>query len=219
MKSYYFFLIPVKDKNIEVISAPSLGGIRIEQSMFNTINNHFENNEDIQYFLLKSVDEASLSIDSDIVESVISSKSDTILSRQSLLNLILSSFETSCYNKYMAIAQYPLLMISTQKRQVNIYPAQSPIAVLNHLALHFYQFLNIKQCHDQIRKLDSIIQLSDKNYSPAIQTGIKFTSCCVHNLLIQNSTRMIFILKHNCQRMENDKFDNRLCQSVTHLFS
>lgn len=219
MKSYYFFLIPIKDKNVEIINDSSLSGIRIEKSMFNTIKCHFDKSDEIEYFLLKGVDEASITIDFETLESVILSKSDLMTNRQDKLNLMLRSFDKTSYNKYMAIAQYPLLMINMHKRQVNIYPAKNSMDILNHLALHFYQFLNVKQCQVQIDRLDSIIQLSDKNYTPGIYQGMKFASCCVHNLLIHSTTRMFSILKHDCQRIEHDRFDNRLCQSVIHLFS
>lgn len=219
MKVYYFFLVPIKDKNIELVNDSSLKGIRIEQGILNTMKKHFTEKENIEYFLLKSVDEATLSIDFETLEQVMSFKGCSNSSRQDIMNTVLSCFEPKCYQKYVAIAQYPLLMIKMHNKQVNIYPAKDSMAVLNHCVLHFYQFLRVKRYQDQVDRLDSIVQLSDKNYSPGLNSGIKFATCCVHNLLIESSTRMFFILKHDCQRLGRDKFDNRLCQSVTQLFS
>ena len=219
MKVYYFFLVPIMDTNIEMVTDSSLNGIRIEQGLLNTMKFHFDQREDIKYFLLKSVDKELISIDFDTLESVMSTKGNLNSSRPDIMNTVLSCFETECYQKYIAIAQYPLLVVRMHKRQLNIYPPKDSMALLNHCALHFYQFLNVKQYQDQVDRLNSIIQLSDKNYIPGLQSGIKFATCCVHNLLIEMSSRRFFILKHNCQRIGRDKFDNRLCQSVTQLFS
>lgn len=221
MKAYYFFLVPVTDSDIAHVNDPSLNCIRVNPTLFKTITSRVGDVDATKFFLLKSVDEATVSVDLSELESFMSVKDNRKRLDIDTLSAVLScfQFETDTYNKYVAVAQYPLLVIRPNASCSSIYYPKTSTDVLNHCFIHLYQYLKVKKLNDEQDKIDKVIHLSDNNYHPSVLPSARFALCCVNNLLIETQSRRIYILKHDCHRLEcvRGKFDSNLYQVVNDL--
>ena len=220
MKAYYFFFVPVKDKHICKLNDPSLNSLRVNSSIFKTLYSYVENNDDIQYMLLKSIDEVSLSLkDSNLDQSVWNCDKSEL----ELFDAVLKSFDNGdgITRKYLAIAQYPLLVIEThgQQKRLSLHYPKTPLDVYNHSFLHYYQFMKVKQLNQPLKSIESLISVTDSNYSPGISPCAKFTTCCLNNILIEVSSKKILLNEHKCYRTKSEKkaFDSNLYNSIGQL--
>lgn len=221
MKSYYFFFVPVKDKNICKLNDPSLNSLRVNSSIFKTLFSYVENNDDIHYMLLKSIDEMSLSIrDCDLEQSVLSGDKSEL----ELIDSVLKSFDNNGEDKtrkYLSMAQYPLLVIEThgQQKKLSLHYPKTSLDVYNHCFLHYYQFMKVKQLNEPLKRIESLISVTDSNYSPGISPSAKFATCCLNNVLIEVSSKKILLNEHQCYRSKSEKktFDSNLYKSIGQL--
>lgn len=216
---YYYFIVPIKDNDIEVIDDSSISHIRLNKK-FDSLHEHMDKNS--VYILLKGIDEASCSVNDQLLDMFIKNRNKADTSVQDLFAAILQSFEFSCnsYKKYIAISQYPLLVLRTKDKHIHIIKPQSPTDIFNHCFLHFYQFLKIKKLQKEEDKINTLIKLSNSNYSPGIHPSARYVTCCMNNILIHMSSRKIFILKHNCNRSKihsNVQFDSNLFNTISSL--
>lgn len=221
MKTYYFFVVPITDSHITYVNEPSLNCVRANPTLFQNITSHVDDVDETKFFLLKGIDEPTVTLDMSELESFLSSKDKRKKLDIDTLSVVLNCFQfaTETYKKYIAVAQYPLLVIRSNATSSNVYYPKSSADVFNHCFIHLYQYLKVKMLRHEQDQIDKVIRLSDSNYQPGILSSARFALCCVNNLLIENPSRRIYVLKHDCHRMEctRGKFDSNLYQVVNQL--
>jgi hypothetical protein len=221
MTVYYYFLVPVKDKDIESISDPSLNSIRLNLNLYQSIRKHIPRVDDIEYFLLKGIEEPSVMMNVNKLRFLLTEKGSHWSSQDEIVAAVMSAFQfnSSSHEKYLAIAQYPLAVVRPDVKKLSIKFPESSSDVINHSFLHLIQFLAVKQFRDQIQSLESVVDISSSKYRSAVPTSAKFSTCCLNNLLVESRTKQISILKHECHRKEcvRGKFDSNLYQAVNQI--
>lgn len=219
MAVYYFYFVPIKDKHIEVIDDPSLNGIRMNLHLFQSIRKHIT--EDDQYVLLKSIDDLHITFDK--TKFVSNLENFATSSPEDVMTTLLKCFELngSTYEKYLGIAQYPLLVIKPRRKKAVLHSPKTTLDVLNHCFLHIYQFLHVKQLTEECEKANSVLQINNLRYKPAINSAARFVTCCAHNIVIEVSTKRFYILKHDCLKSKYSwgKFDNNIYQVVRQMLT
>ncbi len=218
MKTYFYFLVPVKDDSVATVRDPSLGCVRMNERFLKCLRSAVNGETDVKYFLLKGVDELSVAINHEFLSTFMDSRQPA--SPNCVLAAIAESFEfptKTSVEKYVALAQYPLVVFRPSK--IKVIKPKSSLDVFNHAILHLYQFLRVKRLSEELKKIDECASLSDRKYKVGILPCARFATCCVNNLLVECTSGKISLLTHECHRMEctQNRFDNNLYQAVNRL--
>ena len=218
MHVYYYFFVQIKDKNVEVIEDSSICHMRLNKQ-FHSLYDRLDENS--CYILLKGIDDPSCFVNDHFIEMFLKKREKSKLTELDLFSTVLQSFDFcfNSYDKYLSIAQYPLLVIRTKDKRTHIVKPRTPKDVFSHCFIHFYQFLKVKQLHDEEEKIKSLIRLSNNKYAPGIHPSSRFVTCCLNNILIRVADSKIFLLKHECHRRKNpqNNFDHNLFNAVSEL--
>lgn len=222
MHLYYYFLVPIKDKYIDIISDPSLTSIRMNKSYFNSLLEYTSNPDECSYFAFTGIDNVCKSFDTNKLQTHTSI--EKIHDKNDYMYTILKSltFESTSVDKYLAIAtEYPLVVVKPEKKKLYIYQAKSCSDVFNNCILHFYQFLKLTKPTNEFKTLSSLLKCMENKYVLGVETSARFALCCINNIVVENPSRKIFVLKHKCKRplQVTAKFDCCLNEAVTRLLT
>lgn len=221
MSVYYFFLVPIKDKDIESVHDPSLNSVRLHLALYQSIIKCVQRVDDIEYFHLKGIVEPSVKLNVNKLKMVFNKKANQWSSQDDLISAIMSAFQfgSTSPEKYLSLAQYPLAVLRSDIKKISLKYPKSSSDVTNHCFLHLIQFLITKELHEQIKMLESVVNIKRSIYRSAVPSTAKFFTCCLNNLLIESRTKQISILKHDCHRGEciRGKFDSNLYKVVNGL--
>ena len=218
MKVYYYFILPMTDKFLSVYSDPSLDYIKICNDVFNALHNlSTPNGDEIKYYVLKSVEESSVELDTKMLLSL-QKDFERNKTESLLLSLIESfNFDRDTRKKYIALAHQPLLILNKSKKKVSIVNPKTLNDVFSHCVLHLYQFLHMKRQIAECKKMEQFISFSDTTYSPGVSSSARFAICCLNNIVVEAGTKKLLLLKHECSRNASGRFDNNLYETVNDL--
>jgi hypothetical protein len=219
MGVYYFYFIPIKDRDVEIISDPSLNGIRMNLQLFRSVTRCIA--EEVQYILLKSIDDLSMTFDKSKFDSNLENLTNN--SQENVLSTLLNCFDVCgfSYERYLGISQYPLMVVKPRKSKAVLHTPKTTLDILNHCFLHMYQFLHVKQSSEECKQLNAVLQVGNARYKPAIHSAAKFVTCCVHNIVVEISTRRFYILKHECFKSKciQGKFDHNIYEVIRQMLT
>ena len=221
MHVYYFFMIPIKDEKVQIIDDLSLRYVNVNKRYSCLIDGC---DDSVKYLLLKGIEESSCHVDNLGVETILKKRQEREWSDENMLFSLLQTFTfpSVSFDKYLSIAQYPLLVLHTKDKRYTVFYPKTATDVFNHCFLHYLQFLKVKQLLEEERKLQSLIKLlipSNSKYIPAIQKCSKYVTCCLNNIVVEVNSGKIYLLKHECHRTicPDGKVDNSLLNSVKEI--
>lgn len=220
MKVYYYFILPVTNKYLSVHSDPSIDYIKINSKLSKVLESvDRDGKEEIKYYVLKGVEESSVCVDTKGLHSYMHDDEANVTTECILMSLLeCFNFDRETFQKYLYLAHQPLLVINCTQGKMNAIRPKSLTDVFNHCFLHFNQYLHLRNMTSERKKIESLITLSDTDYTLGVDKCARYAFCCVNNIAIEATSKKLLILQHECIRDSNGKFDNNLYKAIYELF-